>query len=158
MNGKEKSWRRSCGLREGGREGLRVKKKKKTEDRAQSSDFHIYEAVALFACCSLLVHSRSVGSSGAVVCCRITTAATKTDSVAWVCERTIATELPPLVSEVCANFRGYRGVLWLEQRTPRPYSRFSRPGPLLFLPSSSSIVLTRLSGPRSRPTTSQKIW
>jgi hypothetical protein len=30
--------------------------------------------------------------------------------------------------------------------------------PLLFLPSSSSIVLTRLSGPRSRPTTSQKIW
>jgi hypothetical protein len=25
-----------------------------------------------------------------------------------------------------------------------------------FLPSSSSIVLTRLSGPRSRPTTSQK--
>jgi hypothetical protein len=29
---------------------------------------------------------------------------------------------------------------------------------LLFLPSSSSIVLTRLSGLRSRPTTSQKIW
>jgi hypothetical protein len=25
-------------------------------------------------------------------------------------------------------------------------------------PSSSSVVLTRLSGPRSRPTTSQKIW
>jgi hypothetical protein len=40
----------------------------------------------------------------------------------------------------------------------RPYSRFSRPEPQLFLPSSSSIVLTRLSGPRSRPTTSQKIW
>jgi hypothetical protein len=33
---------------------------------------------------------------------------------------------------------------------------FSRPEPLLFLPSSSSIVLTRLSGPRCRPTTSQK--
>jgi hypothetical protein len=29
---------------------------------------------------------------------------------------------------------------------------------LLFLSSSSSIALTRLSGPRSRPTTSQKIW
>jgi hypothetical protein len=29
---------------------------------------------------------------------------------------------------------------------------FSRPE-LLFLPSSSSVVLTRLSGPRSRPTT-----
>jgi hypothetical protein len=27
-----------------------------------------------------------------------------------------------------------------------------------FLSSSSSLVLTRLSGPRSRPTTSQKIW
>jgi hypothetical protein len=30
-------------------------------------------------------------------------------------------------------------------RSPRQYSRFSRPKPLLFLPSSSSIVLTRLS-------------
>jgi hypothetical protein len=39
----------------------------------------------------------------------------------------------------------------------QPYSRFSRPEPLLFLSSSSSIVLTRLGGPRSRPTTSQKI-
>jgi hypothetical protein len=38
------------------------------------------------------------------------------------------------------------GSLW-------PYSRFYRQEPLLFLSSSSSIVLTRLSGPRSRPTT-----
>jgi hypothetical protein len=30
--------------------------------------------------------------------------------------------------------------------------------PLHFVSSSSSIVLTSLSGPRSRPTTSQKIW
>jgi hypothetical protein len=35
----------------------------------------------------------------------------------------------------------------------RLYSRVSRLEPLLFLPSSSSVVLTRLSGPRSRPTT-----
>jgi hypothetical protein len=35
----------------------------------------------------------------------------------------------------------------------RPYSRFSRQEPLLFLSSSSSIEFTRLSGPRSRPTT-----
>jgi hypothetical protein len=35
------------------------------------------------------------------------------------------------------------------------YSRLSIPEPLLFLSSSSSAVLTRLSGPRSRPTTSQ---
>jgi hypothetical protein len=40
----------------------------------------------------------------------------------------------------------------------RPYSRLSRPEPLLFHPCSSSIVLTRLSGPRSRQITSQKMW
>jgi hypothetical protein len=34
---------------------------------------------------------------------------------------------------------------------------FSRPEPLLLYSSSSSIDLTRLSGPRSRPTTTQKI-
>jgi hypothetical protein len=39
----------------------------------------------------------------------------------------------------------------------RPYSRISRPEPLPFLPSCSSIILTRLSGPRYRPTTSQKM-
>jgi hypothetical protein len=38
--------------------------------------------------------------------------------------------------------------------SPWPYCRLSRPEPLLFLPSSSSIALTRLSGPCSRPTTS----
>jgi hypothetical protein len=38
-----------------------------------------------------------------------------------------------------------------------PYGRFSRPEPLLFLPSSSSFDLTRLRGPRSRPSTSQII-
>jgi hypothetical protein len=37
----------------------------------------------------------------------------------------------------------------------RPYSLLSRP--VLVLSSSSSIVLTRLSGPHSRSTTSQKI-
>jgi hypothetical protein len=46
-------------------------------------------------------------------------------------------------------------------RVTDPYGRilgFSRPEPLLFLPSSSSIVLTRLSGSPSIPTTTQKIW
>jgi hypothetical protein len=42
--------------------------------------------------------------------------------------------------------------------TLRPYSQISIPEPLLFLPSSPSVVLTRLSGPLSRPTASQKIW
>jgi hypothetical protein len=58
--------------------------------------------------------------------------------VVWVREWTIPTEQPPFFDEISA--------------------KFSRPEPLLFLPSSSSVVLTRLSGPRSRPTTSQKIW
>jgi hypothetical protein len=35
----------------------------------------------------------------------------------------------------------------------RPYSRFSRQEPLLFYQSSSAVVLTRLSAPRSRTTT-----
>jgi hypothetical protein len=35
---------------------------------------------------------------------------------------------------------------------------FLDPEPLLFHSSSSSVILTRLSGPRSRPTISQKIW
>jgi hypothetical protein len=47
-------------------------------------------------------------------------------------------------------------VPWSAQRLSRPY-RFSRPEPLLFLSSSSSVELTRLSGPRSRPTPSQRI-
>jgi hypothetical protein len=33
----------------------------------------------------------------------------------------------------------------------RPYSRLSRPEPLPFISSSSSVVLTMLNGPRSRP-------
>jgi hypothetical protein len=67
------------------------------------------------------------------------------------------TERPQLVDKVSANFCGYKvprsqrdGTLW-------PNSPFSRPEPLPFLPSSSTIVLTRLSGPRSRPTASQKV-
>jgi hypothetical protein len=35
----------------------------------------------------------------------------------------------------------------------RPYSRLSRPEPLLFIASSSSVVLTRLGGPRCKHTT-----
>jgi hypothetical protein len=74
---------------------------------------------------------------------------TKTSFVARIRERTIPTERPPLVSEVSADFCGYRvpcgqrdGSLW-------PYSRISRLEPLRFLSSSSSIVFTRLNGPLS---------
>jgi hypothetical protein len=68
------------------------------------------------------------------------------------------TERPPLVGEVRANFCWQRVLRVKSDWYLQPYSRFSRPGPLVFLRSSSSIVLTRLSGPRSRCTTSQKIW
>jgi hypothetical protein len=40
----------------------------------------------------------------------------------------------------------------------RRLSRFYRPKPLLFHSSRSLIILTRLSGPRSSPSTVEKIW
>jgi hypothetical protein len=63
-----------------------------------------------------------------------------------------------LVSEVSTKVCGQRVLRGQCNRSPWPYSRISRPEPLLFLPSSSSIVLMRLSGPCSRPITSQKVW
>jgi hypothetical protein len=82
----------------------------------------------------------------------------KENAVASVRERTIPIERPPLVGEVSANFCGRGASRSQHGGSLRPYSRFSGPEPLLVLPSSSSVVLTRLSEPRSRPTTSQKIW
>jgi hypothetical protein len=41
-------------------------------------------------------------------------------------------------------------------RIPTAVISISRPEPLLFISSSSSVIFTRLSGPHSRPTTSQK--
>jgi hypothetical protein len=50
------------------------------------------------------------------------------------------------------------GVAWSAQRIPTAVNLGSLDQePLLFHSSSSSVILTRLSGPRSRPTTSQKI-
>jgi hypothetical protein len=80
----------------------------------------------------------------------------KLNSLAWVSEQTILTERPPLVGEVGANFCRQTVPRGQHNGSLQPYSRFSRPEPLLFLPSSSPIILTKLSGPRSRPTTSQK--
>jgi hypothetical protein len=81
-----------------------------------------------------------------------------TNSVALVRDRSIATERPPLVGEGSANFWGWRVLRGKRNGSPWPYSRLSRPEPLLYLPSSSSIVLTRLSGHSSISTTSQKMW
>jgi hypothetical protein len=81
-----------------------------------------------------------------------------TSSVASVRERTIPIERPQLVGEVSANFCGCRVLRGQRDVSPRPYSRFSTPEPRLFLSCSSSNVLTRLSGPRSRPTASLRTW
>jgi hypothetical protein len=77
-------------------------------------------------------------------------------SVAWVLERTLLSyrHLSAKLVPTFAN-RGCRVVSVADLL--RPYSRFSIPEPLLFLSSSPSIVLTRLSGLRSRPTTTPKI-
>jgi hypothetical protein len=81
------------------------------------------------------------------------------NSVALVRKRTIPTERLPLVGEViwCQPLQ-VEGVAWSAIRIPTVVNLFSRPEPVLFHSSSSSIVLTRLSGPPSRPLTSQKTW
>jgi hypothetical protein len=56
-----------------------------------------------------------------------------------------------------ANFCRWMVVCDQPNGSPWPHSRISTPKPLLFLPSSSSIVLAWLSAPHYRPTTSQKI-
>jgi hypothetical protein len=51
------------------------------------------------------------------------------------------------------------GIAWSAQRNPAAVNLgFLEPEPLLLSSSSSSVILTRLSGPRSRPTASQKMW
>jgi hypothetical protein len=62
-----------------------------------------------------------------------------------------------LVGKVSVNFCRQRVPRGQRDRSLQPYFEISRLELLLSLPSSSSIVLTRLSGPRSRPNTSQKI-
>jgi hypothetical protein len=53
--------------------------------------------------------------------------------------------------EISAYFCGQRMLRGQHNGSLRPYSGFSRPDPLLFLPSSSSVVLSRLSGPVPDP-------
>jgi hypothetical protein len=51
------------------------------------------------------------------------------------------------------------GVAWSAQRILTAVNLgFLYPEPLLYHWSSSSVIYTRMSGPRSRPTTSQKMW
>jgi hypothetical protein len=51
----------------------------------------------------------------------------QTNSVALIRKRTIPTERPQLVG-VSANFCGQRVLRVQRNGSPRPYSRFSRPG------------------------------
>jgi hypothetical protein len=82
----------------------------------------------------------------------------KLSSMALVRERTIPTKRSPPVGEVSANFCGLRGFTWSAQRVPTAVNLyFLDRSRYLFYSSSSSVDLTRLSGPRSRPTTTQKI-
>jgi hypothetical protein len=65
--------------------------------------------------------------------------------VDWVRERTTPTERSPLVVEVSTKVCGWRVSSGQRDGSLRPCSRISRPELLLFLSSSSSTVLTRLS-------------
>jgi hypothetical protein len=62
-----------------------------------------------------------------------------------------------LSSWLVPNLR-IEGVTWLAQRIPTAVNiGFLDPEPLLFHSDSSTVVLTRLSGPHSRPTTQKNM-
>jgi hypothetical protein len=79
------------------------------------------------------------------------------NSVASVRERTIPSDRR-LLTKLVLTFANRGCPCSQRDGSLRPYSRLSRLEPLLLLSSNYSIVLTRLGGPRSRPTTPQKIW
>jgi hypothetical protein len=62
------------------------------------------------------------------------------------------------VGEVVPTFAGRGCYVVSATDSHGRFSRFSRPEPLPLFSSSSSVVITRLSGPRSRSPTCQKIW
>jgi hypothetical protein len=74
--------------------------------------------------------------------------------------RTIPTDRPQRwTPSFSANFCGQRDVAWLARQSPMAVNlAFPRPEPLISLSYSSSFILMKLSGPRSRPTAAQKIW
>jgi hypothetical protein len=81
----------------------------------------------------------------------------KTAKLCCLSQRANYTERPLIVGEDSANFCGKSVSRGQRDGSLLLYSRFSGPGPLIFLFSSSSAVLTRLSGPCFRPVTSQKM-
>jgi hypothetical protein len=75
----------------------------------------------------------------------------QTNSKALVHKRTIPTERSPLIGQTSANFWGCWMLCGHHNESLRLYSHFSRPKPLLFLTSSSSIVLTSWVDPVPDP-------
>jgi hypothetical protein len=69
----------------------------------------------------------------------------QTISVAWIRNRTIPTELPPLVGKVSVNFCGLKGVAWSVRRIP--YSRIHSMGPTSFqlIPWSRVLVKQQIT-------------
>jgi hypothetical protein len=70
-------------------------------------------------------------------------------------ERTIPTEQQPFVDEVSANFSRIEGCQ--HGGSPMAVIFIFKTGAATFISSSFPVVLTGLSGPSSRPTTSRKI-
>jgi hypothetical protein len=74
-------------------------------------------------------------------------------------KRTIQTERPPHVGQVSANILRIEGVVWSAQWISTAVNLdFLDPESRLLHSSSYSVTITRLGGPRSRLTASQKIW
>ena len=80
------------------------------------------------------------------------------NSMALVRERTIPTERPPPSAKLVPTFADKGVSRGQRNGSPRPLISVFWTGASTFYSSSSSIDLTRRSGPRSRPTTTQKIW
>jgi hypothetical protein len=79
----------------------------------------------------------------------------KIEQIPWLLDRfTIPTEKPPLVGELQCQLLRIEGFCVVSAAASHgPYSRFSRPRLLFLHSSSSSVIIMRLSGPRSGPTT-----
>jgi hypothetical protein len=80
----------------------------------------------------------------------------KANTVARARQRTVPRDRC-LLAKLAPTFADWRVPRGQRDGSLRPYLRLSRPESILFLPSSSVVVLTRLSGPRSRRTISMKI-
>jgi hypothetical protein len=73
-------------------------------------------------------------------------------------KRTIPTERPPLVDEIQCQLLWIEGCCVVSAADPlRSLIQFSRPEPLLFF-EIAHLSSQGLTGPRCRPTATQKIW